>query len=178
LKDFDNRGNRASSRIDPAGLLEPERWPTPTGMAASSEIAGPVLKIVGKQTLSGHVPIGGSKNSALALMAGSLLAPAACRIHNVPRLLDIERMGQILATLGVKVSHVGNTLDLDASSLRTCQAPYELVSQLRASFLIIGPLVARLGVARVPLPGGLRHWFASRGSACAGFAGVGGNGSD
>jgi UDP-N-acetylglucosamine 1-carboxyvinyltransferase len=154
LKDFDNRGNRASSRIDPAGLLEPELWPTSTGMAASSEIAGPVLKIVGKQTLSGHVPIGGSKNSALALMAGSLLAPAACRIHNVPRLLDIERMGQILATLGVKVSHVGNTLDLDASSLRTCQAPYELVSQLRASFLIIGPLVARLGVARVPLPGG------------------------
>ncbi|MGQ9837648.1 MAG: UDP-N-acetylglucosamine 1-carboxyvinyltransferase [Cyanobacteriota bacterium] len=128
--------------------------PTLSGIGSLPETAGPVLHITGKYPLQGHIPIGGAKNSALALMAGSLLAADACRIQNVPRLLDIERMGQILATLGVKVSHVGHTLDLDASCLKTSQAPYELVSQLRASFFITGPLLARLGVARVPLPGG------------------------
>lgn len=128
--------------------------PTLAGIGSLPETASPVLHITGKHPLQGHIPIGGAKNSALALMAGSLLASGACRIQNVPRLLDIERMGQILSTLGVKVSHVGHTLDLDASSLKTSQAPYELVSQLRASFFITGPLLARLGVARVPLPGG------------------------
>ncbi|MFS8881409.1 UDP-N-acetylglucosamine 1-carboxyvinyltransferase, partial [Synechococcus sp. H55.11] len=86
---FDDRVGRTESPAPNLSLAQ-------TRVAAPPEMMGPVLKIVGKQTLSGHIPIGGAKNSALALMAGSLLAPAACRIHNVPRLLDIERMGQIL----------------------------------------------------------------------------------
>ncbi|MDX2271265.1 MAG: UDP-N-acetylglucosamine 1-carboxyvinyltransferase [Cyanobacteriota bacterium] len=114
----------------------------------------PVLQIWGRHPLKGHASISGSKNSALALMAGTLLSSDPCRIHNVPRLMDIQRMGEILQALGVEVSHQGHTLDINPRHLRSAQAPYELVSQLRASFFITGPLLARLGVARVPLPGG------------------------
>jgi UDP-N-acetylglucosamine 1-carboxyvinyltransferase len=75
-------------------------------------------------------------------------------LYNVPRLMDVQRLGEILTAIGVKVTHNGNTLDLDPSHLSTSQAPYELVSQLRASFFITGPMLVRLGIARIPLPGG------------------------
>lgn len=87
-------------------------------------------------------------------MAGSLLCPQDCRLRNVPSLMDVSRMGEILKSLGVSLSHQGDVLDIDASHISQTRAPYELVSQLRASFFVIGPLLARLGVARVPLPGG------------------------
>lgn len=98
--------------------------------------------------------ISGAKNSALAIIAGSLLCPEDCRIRNVPSLVDVTRMGQILLALGVKLEQNGDILDVNASGIRQSQAPYELVSQLRASFFVIGPLLARLGVAQIPLPGG------------------------
>jgi len=100
------------------------------------------------------VKISGAKNSALAIIAGSLLCPEDCRIRNVPSLVDVTRMGQILLALGVKLEQDGDILDINASGIRQSQAPYELVSQLRASFFVIGPLLARLGVAQIPLPGG------------------------
>lgn len=87
-------------------------------------------------------------------MAGAVLCPQDCRIRNVPNLMDVARMGEILESLGVKVTRTGDTLDIDARHIGQSKAPYELVSQLRASFFVIGPLLARLGVARVPLPGG------------------------
>lgn len=87
-------------------------------------------------------------------MAGALLCPGECRLHNTPELVDISRMGEVLAALGVKLRHQNEILDIDASDISQTKAPYELVSQLRASFFIIGPLLARTGVARVPLPGG------------------------
>ncbi len=87
-------------------------------------------------------------------MAGALLCPQECRLRNVPKLMDVARMGEILAALGVKIQRDGDALNIDSSSIGQSKAPYELVSQLRASFFIIGPLLARLGVARVPLPGG------------------------
>jgi UDP-N-acetylglucosamine 1-carboxyvinyltransferase len=87
-------------------------------------------------------------------MAGTLLASDDCQLQNVPQLVDIQRMGEILKTLGVKLQHDGSTLLVNARHISSSQAPYELVSQLRASFFIIGPLLARLGVAHVPLPGG------------------------
>ncbi len=117
-------------------------------------IPEPTLYIRGGQQLSGYAQVSGAKNSALALMAGALLSPEPCRLHNVPRLVDIQRMGEILAGMGVKVALHGNILDLDPSHLTSCHAPYELVSQLRASFFAIGPLLVRRGVARIPLPGG------------------------
>lgn len=113
-----------------------------------------VLQIWGRASLKGQVKISGAKNSALAIMAGGLLCPEDCRLRNVPSLVDIMRMGQILSALGVKLERSGDTLDINARDLGQSKAPYELVSQLRASFFVIGPVLARLGVARVPLPGG------------------------
>ncbi|MEM6445066.1 MAG: UDP-N-acetylglucosamine 1-carboxyvinyltransferase [Cyanobacteria bacterium J06642_2] len=120
-----------------------------------SDQSEPVLRIWGKQPLSGHAPVSGAKNSALALMAGAILAPGTTRLRNVPRLVDIQNMGRILSSVGVKVTQPdGHTLDIDASHLTTSHAPYELVSKMRASFFITGPLLSRLGEARIPLPGG------------------------
>ncbi|SKB15305.1 UDP-N-acetylglucosamine 1-carboxyvinyltransferase [Planktothrix sp. PCC 11201] len=112
------------------------------------------LKIWGRQPLRGHVPISGAKNSALVLMAGALLCSEDCRLRNVPSLADVNSMSEILMTLGVQIDRQGDIIDIKAGELSESQAPYELVSQLRASFFAIGPILARLGVARVPLPGG------------------------
>lgn len=104
--------------------------------------------------MSGHVRISGAKNAALVVMAGALLCPQDCRLRNVPDLVDVKRMTEILAALGVKLERQGDILDLNAEHIGHSQAPYELVSQLRASFFAIGPLLARLGTTQVPLPGG------------------------
>ncbi|MFN3361118.1 MAG: UDP-N-acetylglucosamine 1-carboxyvinyltransferase, partial [Pseudanabaenaceae cyanobacterium] len=113
-----------------------------------------VLHIVGKARLQGHVPISGAKNSALALMAGALLSSEGCTIENLPCLMDVQRMEEILVSLGVKVQREAGRIHLDTTCLSSAQAPYELVSQMRASFFIIGPLLSRLGIAQIPLPGG------------------------
>lgn len=98
--------------------------------------------------------ISGAKNAALVIMAGALLCPGDCRIRNVPLLADVERMGQVLLALGVSLTRQGDILDINASEIKTSKAPYELVTQLRASFFAIGAILARLGVAQMPLPGG------------------------
>lgn len=104
--------------------------------------------------MQGHVKISGAKNSALVIMAGALLCSGECRIRNVPLLADVTRLGQILSALGVRLTQTGEILDIDAREIKTSKAPYELVTQLRASFFAIGPMLARLGVAQMPLPGG------------------------
>ena len=114
----------------------------------------PALEIWGQHPLSGQVQISGAKNAALVLMAGALLCSEDTRLRNVPSLADVARMGQILSALGVKLEKQGDILDVNARDLVGDKAPYELVSQLRASFFAIGPVLARLGVARIPLPGG------------------------
>jgi UDP-N-acetylglucosamine 1-carboxyvinyltransferase len=112
------------------------------------------LQIWGGHPLRGHVKISGAKNAALVIMAGALLCPGDCRIRNVPLLADVERMGQVLSALGVRLTRQGDILDINASEIKTSKAPYELVTQLRASFFAIGAILARLGVAQMPLPGG------------------------
>ena len=112
------------------------------------------MEIYGQHSLKGQVKISGAKNSALAIMAGSLLCSEDCRLSNVPQLVDIQRMGQILSAFGVKLQRQGEVLELNTSHLHQSNAPYELVSQLRASFFVIGAVLARLGTARIPLPGG------------------------
>ena len=87
-------------------------------------------------------------------MAGTLLCSGDCRIRNVPLLADVNRMGQVLSALGLRLNRDGDILDVDAREITTSKAPYELVTQLRASFFAIGPILARLGVAQMPLPGG------------------------
>lgn len=112
------------------------------------------MQIWGGHPLRGHVKISGAKNSALVIMAGALLCPGDCRIRNVPLLADVERMAQVLSALGVRLTRQGDILDINASEIKTSKAPYELVTQLRASFFAIGAILARLGVAQMPLPGG------------------------
>ncbi|GCL41074.1 UDP-N-acetylglucosamine 1-carboxyvinyltransferase [Dolichospermum planctonicum] len=87
-------------------------------------------------------------------MAGTLLCSGDCRIRNVPLLADVDSMRQVLSALGLRLSREGDILDIDAREITTSKAPYELVTQLRASFFAIGPILARLGVAQMPLPGG------------------------
>ncbi len=118
------------------------------------DIEHPYLEIQGRHSLKGEVKISGAKNAALVIMAGALLCSDECQISNVPALADIERMSQILSALGVQVRHTGDRLEIDGRDLKQAQAPYDLVSQLRASFFAIGPILARLGEAKVPLPGG------------------------
>ncbi len=137
--------------MEDKAIKKPTNLPTPT---TSQEELPSVLQIQGKASLQGEVPISGAKNAALAIMAGALICPEDCRLRNIPDLVDISRMSQVLSALGVKVKRHGDILDLDVRDISNSQAPYEIVSQLRASFFIIGSLLTRLGVAKVPLPGG------------------------
>ncbi|UFP96035.1 UDP-N-acetylglucosamine 1-carboxyvinyltransferase [Gloeobacter morelensis] len=122
---------------------------------APAKLADAYLQIEGGYRLSGEVTTSGAKNSSLALMAASLLTMEPCRLHNVPKLADIRMMSAILESLGVRVRPVAdNILDIDPRFLSVHRAPYELVNSLRASFFILGPILARLGMARIPLPGG------------------------
>ncbi len=112
------------------------------------------LVIRGGRRLKGTVEIGGSKNAVLPIMAASLLATGEHRLGNVPNLMDVRTMGRLLAHLGAGFHLQDNSAILDCSKIRNYEAPYELVSTMRASVLVLGPLLARLGRAKVSLPGG------------------------
>ena len=118
------------------------------------EPARPHLLVSGGRKLSGELRVSGAKNSALVLMAACLLTRDQIRLSNVPPLTDIVGMGEMLESLGGKVRRSADTLELDGSAINCSTAPYELVNSLRASFFCIGPLLARMGMAKVPLPGG------------------------
>ena len=112
------------------------------------------LKILGQGKLNGIVEISGAKNSALVLLASSLLTNERIILENVPRLTDIEKMGNILKSLGIKLIQKNNRLEIDPKNISIKDLPYELVNGLRASFFCIGALLSRYGEAKVPLPGG------------------------
>jgi UDP-N-acetylglucosamine 1-carboxyvinyltransferase len=108
----------------------------------------------GGRPLSGEVRVEGAKNSALKLMAAALLAPGISRITNVPDIADVGVMSEVLAGLGAVVTRSDHSLSVDATTLTSFEAPYEMVAQMRASIAVLGPLVARHGQARVAMPGG------------------------
>jgi UDP-N-acetylglucosamine 1-carboxyvinyltransferase len=114
--------------------------------------------IQGGTPLEGRVTISGAKNAALPAMAAALLTPDRVILHNLPRVRDIGTMRSLLDELGVDSSlthdQVGNTVEIQARQLLNPEAPYELVKQMRASVLVLGPLAARFGRVRVSLPGG------------------------
>ncbi|MDO8588477.1 MAG: UDP-N-acetylglucosamine 1-carboxyvinyltransferase [Armatimonadota bacterium] len=112
------------------------------------------LFVTGGARLQGTVRISGSKNGALAIMAGALLASGRTTLRNVPKIGDIFTMVETLRSLGAEIETNGDWLSIDATNLTSCEAPYELVKQMRASFCVLGPLVARLGRAKVAMPGG------------------------
>lgn len=114
------------------------------------------LIIQGGHSLKGQVTLNGAKNSALVLMAAAVLGKQDIIVlENVPRLADIEVMADVLRSLGAKVRFTDtHTLEIDPREIDKCSAPYELVTKMRASFFVLGPLLARMGRAEVSLPGG------------------------
>ncbi|MFN0262475.1 UDP-N-acetylglucosamine 1-carboxyvinyltransferase [Tepidamorphus sp. 3E244] len=122
------------------------------------------IRVTGGNRLNGSIPISGAKNAALPLMIASILSPETLTLENVPRLTDVQKLAQILNNLGIDVTIAGKrpgqgegyarTMRLNAANIVDTTAPYELVSQMRASFWVLGPLLARCGKARVSLPGG------------------------
>jgi UDP-N-acetylglucosamine 1-carboxyvinyltransferase len=122
------------------------------------------IKITGGTPLHGVIPISGAKNAALPLMIASLLSEDILTLTNVPRLADVTQLARILGNHGVdvtiagkrpgEVELTGQTVRLDARAIVDTTAPYELVSKMRASFWVVAPLLARMGQARVSLPGG------------------------
>jgi UDP-N-acetylglucosamine 1-carboxyvinyltransferase len=111
--------------------------------------------IDGGLPLEGEVQISGAKNSVLPIFAATLLAHGPCRIENVPELRDVTTMLKVLERLGCNYRPISpGVIHLDASSASGTEAPYDLVRTMRASFIVLGPLLARHGVARVSMPGG------------------------
>src|SRR5579863_5251290 len=114
------------------------------------------IRIRGGRPLAGEITIGGAKNAALPLMTAAMLTDQRLVLHNVPRLEDVATLSLLLAQHGLTVEAIGNdgrTLSLGGSISNTL-APYDIVRKMRASFLVLGPLLARAGEARVSLPGG------------------------
>ena len=109
--------------------------------------------IVGGEKLRGDVQISGAKNASLPVMVSALLAPGWSTFLNVPNLVDIKTIKKLLRNLGAKIEGEG-TVRVNTEGISNCEAPYDLVKTMRASILVLGPLVARMGVARVSLPGG------------------------
>lgn len=116
------------------------------------------IAITGGARLNGSIPVSGAKNSAIKLMAASLLTDEPLRLTNMPRLADTRFLGKLLTRLGVEVTERdgadGQETVLHAAEITSGFAPYDLVRQMRASFNVLGPLVARSGQAKVSLPGG------------------------
>jgi len=112
------------------------------------------LVVSGGNPLRGRIEAGGAKNSALKLMAATLLAEGSYRIERVPRIVDVQTMVQVLGRLGCATTFEGNTLTVDVPAEPGTEAPYDLVRQMRASIIVLGPLLARRGHARVSMPGG------------------------
>ncbi len=113
------------------------------------------LKIKGGRSLSGEINISGSKNAALPIIASSILSSSCLKISNIPKLHDVSTMIELLKTMGASFTNQGDCcLRIEANNLNNCIAPYHLVKTMRASILVLGPLLAKYGKARVSLPGG------------------------
>jgi UDP-N-acetylglucosamine 1-carboxyvinyltransferase len=106
------------------------------------------------EPLRGTVAIGGAKNSVLKLMAATVLAEGRFVLHNVPAIADVEGMSDLLRSMGMSVERSGHDVTVDRPAEIVPEAPYELVERMRASIVVLGPLLARVGRARVALPGG------------------------
>ncbi|WP_130536829.1 UDP-N-acetylglucosamine 1-carboxyvinyltransferase [Thiomicrorhabdus indica] len=113
------------------------------------------LLIKGQNQLSGSVDISGSKNAALPILAACLLADSTVKVSNIPHLRDVTTTIRLLAAMGAEVLiDEQRTVEINSSTLKSCEAPYELVKTMRASILVLGPLLAKYGEAKVSLPGG------------------------
>lgn len=112
------------------------------------------LRIQGGAALRGELEVSGSKNAALPIMAAALLSEGESVLERVPDLADVRTLARVLETLGARVERSGTRVRIDGRNVGSVEAPYELVRTMRASILVLGPLLARFGHARVSLPGG------------------------
>jgi UDP-N-acetylglucosamine 1-carboxyvinyltransferase len=112
------------------------------------------IYIRGGNPLEGSIRVSGSKNSSLGLMAACLLVDGTTTLRNVPDIRDIHTMAEMLREVGATVRFSGDSVAIDASGFYRTSAPEELVRKMRASFYVLGPMLARLGSARVAQPGG------------------------
>jgi UDP-N-acetylglucosamine 1-carboxyvinyltransferase len=112
------------------------------------------LQIVGGKRLNGEISVSGAKNAALPILCAGLLTAGDLELSNVPHLHDVKTMLKLLAQTGLKVDQQGETVTLNGAGIDQLVAPYELVKTMRASILVLGPLLARFGEAKVSLPGG------------------------
>lgn len=112
------------------------------------------LFINGGRALHGRVRVSSAKNAVLPIIAATMLPMTPCTLPDIPHLEDVVTICKVLEHLGVGVQATNDEIRFDASELTSYEAPYELVSKMRASFLVMGPLLARVGRARIPLPGG------------------------
>lgn len=110
--------------------------------------------ITGNGRIAGEVTISGAKNAALPLLAAMILAKTPTTLHNVPSLQDVRTLIKLIGGMGIAIDKQGDTVNCDAKTIDGCFAPYELVKTMRASILVLGPLLARFGEAEVSLPGG------------------------
>ena len=108
----------------------------------------------GGKILSGHIRVSGAKNAVLPIMTAAILAPGSYTIHNVPNLRDTRTMMKLLRIIGGEAALEDGVLQIDTRNVSSPEAPYELVKTMRASFYVLGPLLARFGQAKVSLPGG------------------------
>ncbi|WP_312513816.1 UDP-N-acetylglucosamine 1-carboxyvinyltransferase [Massilia sp.] len=112
------------------------------------------LQIVGGKRLQGDIPVSGAKNAALPILCAGLLTAGDLHLSNVPRLHDVRTMLKLLEKTGLKIEQDDEKVTMNGSAIDSLEAPYELVKTMRASILVLGPLLARFGEAKVSLPGG------------------------
>ncbi len=124
------------------------------GTTSSHNEEGSVIRVQQSTGLSGTVRVSGAKNSVLKIMAASLLAPGKYVLNNVPHIADVKWMANLLETMGASISHQKDVMQIEIPEEMTPVAPYELVERMRASIVVLGPLLARFGKAKVSVPGG------------------------
>lgn len=112
------------------------------------------IVISGGRTLQGDIKVSGAKNAALPILASVILGGGECTVGNVPRVVDVVTMGKLVAMLGATMTNEGSRVTMKMDGLRSSEAPYDLVRTMRASVVVLGPLLARWGEATVSLPGG------------------------
>ena len=114
----------------------------------------PKILVKKSNPLKGSVKIDGAKNAVLPIIAATLLAKGKSTLNGVPNLKDVHVISDLLRHLGAEGEYNNNTLTVDATNITTCEAPYELVRKMRASFLVMGPLLARFNHTKISMPGG------------------------
>ncbi|WAW14687.1 UDP-N-acetylglucosamine 1-carboxyvinyltransferase [Peptostreptococcus equinus] len=114
----------------------------------------PRIRVRKSAPLNGTVKIDGAKNAVLPIIAATLLVDGKCVLNSVPNLRDVHVISDLIRHLGAEVEYKDGTLIVDSSNIKTCEAPYELVKKMRASFLVMGPLLARFNHTKISMPGG------------------------